>query len=302
MFSISKLKHQARSKLRGHRGSPMLLTLVIGLINAAIAIPGYVFNNNRILAYFSSLEASTPYIDNLFSISDFTTLLRPMYSFSTLLWAITLITFIINNSISIAIARFYLGMMIDPEKTKFNTFVEGLVYWGKGILAALWKGVWLWLWGLLFIAIFIGIVIIFSVFTAATGGFKPAIPRFNTITPAVLIFIGLTVVWYITFIVVCINRTIAYSQMLFVQSEYPDVSVSKSLKASIAMTKGHRADLFLLNLSFIGWMILAPFTLYIGLLWIIPYIQTTHAAAYQFLKQKAFENGLLAKAQNEEKL
>ncbi|KUH45897.1 hypothetical protein M2E15_3170 [Bacillus mycoides] len=41
--------------------------------------------------------------------------------------------------------------------------------------------------------------------------------------------------------------------------------------------KGHKLDLFLLWLSFIGWAILAILTLGIGFLWLSPYVGTTTA-------------------------
>ena len=44
---------------------------------------------------------------------------------------------------------------------------------------------------------------------------------------------------------------------------------------------GHRGDLFLLELSFIGWAILAVFTLGIGCLWLLPYMQVAKVCFYE---------------------
>lgn len=44
---------------------------------------------------------------------------------------------------------------------------------------------------------------------------------------------------------------------------------------------GYKWRYFLLNLSFIGWGILCIFTLGIGLLWLIPYINTSLAEFYR---------------------
>jgi uncharacterized membrane protein len=63
------------------------------------------------------------------------------------------------------------------------------------------------------------------------------------------------------------------------------------------MTKGCRGKLFLLELSFIGWGLLAAITAYIGFLWLMPYMRTTQAMAYRYLKEKAFEQGLFVTAQ-----
>lgn len=47
---------------------------------------------------------------------------------------------------------------------------------------------------------------------------------------------------------------------------------------------GYKMKLFLLDLSFIGWMILSVLTLGIGLLFLQPYMNTARAAFYEDLK------------------
>lgn len=47
---------------------------------------------------------------------------------------------------------------------------------------------------------------------------------------------------------------------------------------------GYKMKLFLLDLSFIGWMILSILTLGIGLLFLQPYMNTARAAFYEDLK------------------
>ena len=49
---------------------------------------------------------------------------------------------------------------------------------------------------------------------------------------------------------------------------------------------GHKQQLFLLDLSFIGWVILASLTLGIGFLWLVPYWQTTRVHFYEDLKKE----------------
>ena len=88
---------------------------------------------------------------------------------------------------------------------------------------------------------------------------------------------------------------VAYSQTLFILAEYPSVSVRKALKISMAITKGYKADLFLLELSFIGWALLSVLTAYIGLLWLCPYMQTTLVNAYQYLKADALRRGVITR-------
>ena len=53
------------------------------------------------------------------------------------------------------------------------------------------------------------------------------------------------------------------------------------------MMKGHKMQLFLLYLSFIGWAILAILTLGIGYLFLFPYMYTTVAHYYEDLKSES---------------
>jgi uncharacterized membrane protein len=71
---------------------------------------------------------------------------------------------------------------------------------------------------------------------------------------------------------------------IFHLADDENISASDALKKSKEMMDGNKMKLFLLSLSFIGWALLSIFTLFIGLLWLIPYIQITMAKFYQDLK------------------
>ncbi|MDR0771905.1 MAG: DUF975 family protein [Candidatus Peribacteria bacterium] len=64
--------------------------------------------------------------------------------------------------------------------------------------------------------------------------------------------------------------------------EYNDV-ITKSRK----LMDGHKFNLFVLDLSFLGWAILALLSFGIGFFWLIPYIETTRAAFYEDLMKDA---------------
>lgn len=90
--------------------------------------------------------------------------------------------------------------------------------------------------------------------------------------------------WTLLLIVPGIIKSLSYSMAPFIAIEHPEYSVSEAINASIAMMKGHKMRLFLLELSFIGWMILGLLTLGIGYLWLMPYMYTTVAAFYNDIK------------------
>lgn len=62
-----------------------------------------------------------------------------------------------------------------------------------------------------------------------------------------------------------------------------EMSGMEALKKSAAMMKGYKCKYLLLQLSFLPWMILSVFTLYIGLLWLLPYMEMAAVMMYRDL-------------------
>ena len=100
-----------------------------------------------------------------------------------------------------------------------------------------------------------------------------------------------TFLWTLLFIIPGIIKAFAYSQMFYIISEYKDVSVTKAMRISMEITKGHKWNLFVMSLSFLGWEILAVFTFEILQLWLIPYMNMTYVNAYHALMKEALESG-----------
>ncbi len=77
----------------------------------------------------------------------------------------------------------------------------------------------------------------------------------------------------------------SYALTYYVMIENPEYSVSQAMKECKNLMKGHKLDLFLLWLSFIGWAILALLTFGIGFLWLSPYMSTTTAYFYRYISK-----------------
>lgn len=69
----------------------------------------------------------------------------------------------------------------------------------------------------------------------------------------------------------------------FVLADNPDMKYDAAIEESMRLMKGHKMDLFLLDLSMIGWGILSLLTAGIGLLFLAPYNTTAHAHFYEGL-------------------
>lgn len=98
-----------------------------------------------------------------------------------------------------------------------------------------------------------------------------------------------TFLWSLLFIIPGIIKGYAYSQAYFIYyDDYRKTGVAPGYRDAITKSRqlmdGHKGQLFLLDLSFIGWHILCLFTLGIGYLWLTPYILTTKVAFYDNLQ------------------
>lgn len=98
--------------------------------------------------------------------------------------------------------------------------------------------------------------------------------------------------WGLLFVIPGIVKHYSYAMTPFIMAENPHMSASEAIDASKQLMEGHKGALFLLDLSFIGWDILANFTLGInaisvrialGHLALNPYKNAAHAAFYKDL-------------------
>ena len=73
------------------------------------------------------------------------------------------------------------------------------------------------------------------------------------------------------------------SQVFFLLADQKANKGFEAIKMSWNLMKGNKKKLFLLQLSFIGWVILSVFTLFIGFLFLYPYMMTSFSKFYQNL-------------------
>ncbi len=100
-----------------------------------------------------------------------------------------------------------------------------------------------------------------------------------------------TNLWGLLFIIPGIVKAISYSQMFFLLAEYKSLSPAKAMRISKILTQGHKTDLFVQGVSFLGWMLVGVCTCGIFWLWLLPYMQMTFANSYKALKNEALASG-----------
>ena len=95
---------------------------------------------------------------------------------------------------------------------------------------------------------------------------------------------------YIATIIYSVSRGLLYSLSYYIAYDNPELSSKECVLKSAELMKGNRGNLFLLELSFIGWGILAAFTLGIGMLWLLPYMQVAIVCFYERVVGKTSVN------------
>ena len=98
---------------------------------------------------------------------------------------------------------------------------------------------------------------------------------------------AVTSAWALLFFVPGVIRNYELRMVPYLLGDYPDMSTREAFDLSKQMMEGEKMDVFLLDLSFIGWGILSLATF--GIVWVLyvqPYKELTDAGLYASLSEK----------------
>lgn len=111
--------------------------------------------------------------------------------------------------------------------------------------------------------------------------------RFGSSFVAMILIYIYTVLWSILLIIPGIIKIYSYSQTYYILKDKLDsgqkISANEAITESRKLMNGHKMEYFILQLSFLGWLILGVITLGIAYLWVLPYMYTTDAQYYRHL-------------------
>lgn len=89
--------------------------------------------------------------------------------------------------------------------------------------------------------------------------------------------------WSFLFIIPGIIASYSYSQTFYIMLDHPDMTPLEAIRASKQLMRGHKAEYFVLQLSFFGWALLTGFTFGLLEIWLNPYMHVTYACYYNGL-------------------
>lgn len=104
------------------------------------------------------------------------------------------------------------------------------------------------------------------------AGFKDSVGERILLGLLKSIFIFL---WSLLFVIPGIVKYYSYAAAEYISAEHPEYTWKQCIDESMRIMHGHKGDLFVLSLSFIGWAILCCLTFGIGFFWLAPYMQAT---------------------------
>ncbi|WP_343347563.1 DUF975 family protein [Terrisporobacter petrolearius] len=104
--------------------------------------------------------------------------------------------------------------------------------------------------------------------------------------------------WSLLFIIPGIIKSYEYRMIPYILSENPDISRQRAFEISKRMMMGNKWNTFVLDLSFLGWQILSGITIGIlGIFYVNPYVQSTNAELYAYLREDALKNGYVSSSE-----
>ena len=124
-----------------------------------------------------------------------------------------------------------------------------------------------------------------QVFKGAFSGFTDGRLK-NTFLTALLEYIFITL-WTCLLIIPGIVKGYSYAMAPYIMKDMfdagHDMKATEAITESRKLMNGHKAELFILDISFWGWDILGLITCGIGFIWITPYYRQTKANFYRQL-------------------
>ena len=265
MFSVKQIKANARYVLRrSYWPSMVIVLLMIAAAAVSSLITTMIGTGMRKLTGVSSFSfLYTDYFD---------------YPSNVLSLAVYAVNFITNNTVYffmmgpiwLGIDRFFIATREQQNPVSFGYLRYGFTgEYLKKSWANLSTALITWCWSIvIYIPVVIGTVL---KHITNNDNFK----MFIFLSPIFMI------PWFIA--------QLRYSMVPYIIANNGNISGKRARELSTEMTTGHKMDLFLLELSFIGWIILGIFAFILGFLFVVPYVYAARAEAYTCLKTEIMQ-------------
>ena len=104
-----------------------------------------------------------------------------------------------------------------------------------------------------------------------------------------IMIIIFSLLWTLLLIIPGIIASFRYSQAVFILAENPDKGILQCIRESKEMMRNHKFEYFVLDLSFLLWILLMIVTFGLASIYVNPYMTITKANYYNAIKPKLAE-------------
>ena len=112
---------------------------------------------------------------------------------------------------------------------------------------------------------------------------------FSRVLTTTLLYYVYVFLWSLLLLIPGCIKSYSYAMTPYILKDNPEMKNNAAIEESMRMMDGHKLELFMLDLSFIGWAILSLLTCGIGFLWLAPYMSMAHVNFYEDLKKASVE-------------
>ena len=112
---------------------------------------------------------------------------------------------------------------------------------------------------------------------------------FSRVLTTTLLYYVYVFLWSLLLLIPGCIKAYSYAMTPYILKDNPEMKNNAAIEESMRMMDGHKLELFLLDLSFIGWALLSLLTCGIGFLWLVPYMNMARVNFYEDLKRASVE-------------
>ena len=103
---------------------------------------------------------------------------------------------------------------------------------------------------------------------------------FSRVLTTTLLYYVYVFLWSLLLLIPGCIKSYSYAMTPYILKDNPEMKNNAAIEESMRMMDGHKLELFMLDLSFIGWAILSILTCCISFLWLFPYINMARVNFY----------------------
>lgn len=291
MWIRSVLKENAKKNLRSKYWTAFGVTILVGIISGAFS--GIVSNITQSFNPISIIYSTQTLEDMISYMLGFLRIITAGIIVSTLLGF--LFSIFVTSILMVGQNRWFSrnreSMATPTIGIAFSLFKSGSYL--KAVGSMLWMNLFLFLWSIpAAISCVLGYYYLavnyFQNLLLLAGSGTQNRQELAAIAQKLIEIFGIFVLIMLAaglLYIPVIIKTYSYKMTPWILADNPKIGFHRALKLSIDLTRGHKWQIFVLDLSFVGWYILGFLACCVGILFVNPYYYAAQAELYATLRQ-----------------